>query len=32
MYKMEPGSAYPIGTTVDGLGVNFSLFSAHAEK
>jgi len=29
---MEPGSAYPIGTTVDGLGVNFSLFSAHAEK
>ncbi|MCI2284194.1 glycogen debranching protein GlgX [Colwellia sp. MSW7] len=32
MYKMEPGSAYPIGTTVDGSGVNFSLFSANAEK
>ena len=29
---MEPGSAYPIGTTIDGTGVNFALFSAHAEK
>ena len=32
IYKMEPGSAYPIGTAVDDFGVNFSLFSAHAEK
>ena len=31
-YRMEPGNIYPIGTTVDDLGVNFSLFSAHAEK
>jgi glycogen operon protein len=32
MYKMEPGSAYPVGTAVDDSGVNFSLFSANAEK
>lgn len=31
-YRMEPGSFYPIGTTVEKLGVNFSLFSANAEK
>jgi isoamylase len=27
-----PGQAYPRGATWDGEGVNFSLFSAHAEK
>ena len=27
-----PGEAYPRGATWDGEGVNFSLFSAHAEK
>jgi len=31
-YRMEPGRAYPIGPTVDGSGVNFSIFSANAEK
>lgn len=31
-YIMEPGSAYPIGTTVKNSGVNFALFSANAEK
>lgn len=31
-YRMEPGNVYPIGTTVYESGVNFSLFSAHAEK
>ena len=31
-YKMEPGRAYPIGATVDDTGVNFAIFSAHAEK
>lgn len=31
-YRMEPGRVYPIGATVDGSGVNFALFSAHAEK
>lgn len=30
--KMEPGRVYPIGTTVDETGVNFAIFSAHAEK
>ena len=29
---MEPGNAYPIGPTVEDCGVNFALFSAHAEK
>jgi len=29
---MEPGRAYPIGTSIDESGVNFSLFSANAEK
>jgi len=27
-----PGQPYPRGATWDGEGVNFSLFSAHAEK
>jgi glycogen operon protein len=27
-----PGQAYPLGATWDGLGVNFAVFSAHAEK
>jgi glycogen operon protein len=31
-YKIEPGNAYPIGATVDHSGVNFAIFSAHAEK
>lgn len=31
-YRMQPGSAYPIGTAVDNSGVNFAIFSAHAEK
>jgi glycogen operon protein len=26
-----PGAAYPLGATFDGQGVNFALFSAHAE-
>jgi len=30
--RMEPGCAYPLGTTVEESGVNFSIFSAHAEK
>nr|WP_210286038.1 glycogen debranching protein GlgX [Hansschlegelia beijingensis] len=29
---MEPGSPYPLGATWDGLGVNFAVFSAHAEQ
>ncbi len=31
-YKAQPGLAYPLGATYDGKGVNFALFSAHAEK
>jgi isoamylase len=31
-YRIEPGCTYPIGTHLDSSGVNFSLFSAHAEK
>ncbi len=27
-----PGKPYPLGATWDGFGVNFALFSAHAEK
>lgn len=30
--RLEPGSAYPLGATFDGMGVNFAVFSAHAEK
>ena len=29
--RMWPGKPYPLGTTWDGKGVNFALFSAHAE-
>ncbi len=29
---VQPGSPYPLGATWDGKGVNFALFSAHAEK
>ena len=31
-YKIEPGNAYPIGATLKDSGVNFAIFSAHAEK
>ncbi len=31
-YKVQSGAAYPLGATYDGKGVNFALFSAHAEK
>ncbi len=27
-----PGQAYPLGATWDGLGINFAVFSAHAER
>ena len=30
--RMRPGRPYPLGATWDGDGVNFALFSAHAEK
>jgi len=30
--RLEPGSPFPLGATWDGSGVNFALFSAHAEK
>jgi len=29
---LEPGSPYPLGSTFDGLGVNFAVFSAHATR
>jgi glycogen operon protein len=29
---LEAGKPYPLGATWDGLGVNFAVFSAHAEK
>jgi isoamylase len=32
MAKLRPGSPYPLGATWDGLGVNFALFSEHAER
>ena len=34
MDKLEilAGQAYPLGSHYDGAGVNFALFSAHAEK
>ena len=31
-YRVEPGLPHPLGATWDGGGVNFALFSAHAEK
>src|SRR3984885_673131 len=30
--RVWPGTSYPLGATWDGRGVNFALFSAHAEK
>ena len=30
--RLAPGSPFPLGATFDGLGVNFAVFSAHAEK
>ncbi|MDP1626584.1 glycogen debranching protein GlgX [Parvibaculum sp.] len=30
--RLETGSPRPLGATFDGLGVNFAVFSAHAEK
>ncbi|MCE3234274.1 MAG: glgX [Vampirovibrio sp.] len=29
--RVYPGSSYPLGATWDGMGVNFALFSEHAE-
>lgn len=31
-FTISKGSAYPLGATWDGRGVNFALFSAHAER
>ncbi|MBW7851879.1 MAG: glycogen debranching protein GlgX [Rhodospirillales bacterium] len=31
-WRLWPGTPYPLGATWDGNGVNFALFSAHAEK
>ena len=30
--RLAPGSPYPLGATWDGLGANFAVFSAHAER
>ena len=30
--RLEGGAPYPLGASFDGLGVNFALFSAHAER
>jgi glycogen operon protein len=30
--RLEPGVPYPLGATWDGLGTNFAVFSAHAER
>ncbi|WP_043831756.1 glycogen debranching protein GlgX [Muricoccus aerilatus] len=30
--RLEPGRPFPLGATWDGLGVNFAVFSAHAER
>ena len=30
--QLDRGSPYPLGTTWDGLGTNFAVFSAHAER
>ncbi|WP_426955844.1 glycogen debranching protein GlgX [Muricoccus radiodurans] len=30
--RLEPGLPYPLGARWDGLGVNFAVFSAHAER
>lgn len=31
-HHIEPGNPYPLGATWDGSGVNFALFSAHAQR
>ncbi|MCG8478554.1 MAG: glycogen debranching protein GlgX [Spirochaetales bacterium] len=31
-YRVWPGRPYPLGSTWDGSGTNFALFSAHAER
>ncbi len=31
-FKIRPGKPYPLGAKWDGMGVNFALFSEHAEK
>ncbi len=31
-YRIEPGNSYPLGATITDSGVNFAIFSAHAEK
>lgn len=31
-YALQPGLAYPLGASSDGLGVNFAVFSANASK
>src|SRR5688500_18695315 len=30
--RLESGSPYPLGATFDGLGINFAVFSANAER
>lgn len=30
--RLSPGNPYPLGATWDGLGTNFAVFSAHAER
>ena len=30
--RLKPGRPYPLGATWDGLGVNFAIFSEHAER
>jgi len=30
--RLDPGTAYPLGATFTGLGVNFAIFSGHAER
>ena len=30
--QLDRGNPYPLGATWDGLGTNFSVFSAHAER
>jgi glycogen operon protein len=32
MAKLRLGTPYPLGATWDGPGVNFAIFSQHAEK
>lgn len=31
-YRIQPGNIHPLGSSRDGNGVNFALYSAHAEK